>query len=572
VSDFHDIALDGRRVVLAFDSDVATKDAVQRALTELAGYLASKGAIVEYLHLPHTGDGKTGLDDWLAAGHDVTNLWTLVRPDIPALAIPVNGPDPKPGTGTAPVAAYQAGIRPPEPHTWQDVVDTFTRWFGPKFDLDYLAVVLAVTATGLHHDGDPCWLLVVGGAGVGKTEALTATERAGCHVVSTISGPAALLSGTPAVERAKDATGGLLRAIGDRGTLVIKDFTSILSMRRDHRTETLAALREVYDGRWVRLLGAEGGRQLTWTGRATVLGGVTSVYDEHHGVIAAMGDRFLLLRLDSDDDDVRRHASLMAMRNSGAETVMRAALADVVAGFLLNRPTTRREVPADLAEELFEMADLIARSRSQVTADFKGDPEYAHASEMPTRVAKQLVTLWRGARDIGMDENQARALVRRVAHDTIPPGRRVVLLDVHDYPGSTTYEVAKRVSMAHKTVQRRLQELELLHLVTNTAPEVDQNAGRWWPAMDRLPAIGVLRGTNAGPEFAAETSPPAGTEEGEGPSPSSFDSDDTGRGERSRNTSDGVDAQLVDPRLVELADSLPVLDQLPLPSDDPWPG
>jgi len=42
-----------------------------------------------------------------------------------------------------------------------------------------------------------------------------------------------LLSGTPTKEKAADARGGLLREIGAFGYLVLKDFTSILSMHRD---------------------------------------------------------------------------------------------------------------------------------------------------------------------------------------------------------------------------------------------------------------------------------------------------------------------------------------------------
>jgi hypothetical protein len=44
VPDWHDVALNGRRVILAFDGDVARKPEVRNALDELAGYLRAKGA------------------------------------------------------------------------------------------------------------------------------------------------------------------------------------------------------------------------------------------------------------------------------------------------------------------------------------------------------------------------------------------------------------------------------------------------------------------------------------------------------------------------------------------------
>lgn len=84
VPDWRDIALNGRRVVLAFDGDVARKKRVHEALGALAAYLSTKGAEVEYLHLPDEAD-KVGLDDYLVAGHSVDELRTLVRPEPPAL-------------------------------------------------------------------------------------------------------------------------------------------------------------------------------------------------------------------------------------------------------------------------------------------------------------------------------------------------------------------------------------------------------------------------------------------------------------------------------------------------------
>ena len=96
---------------------------------------------------------------------------------------------------------------------------------------------------------------------------------------------------------ADGAKGGLLREIGDRGLLVVKDFGSILSMYRDARAATLAALREIYDGHWTRIVGSDGGRVLHWEGQVGLVGAVTPALDSYHSVMAALGERFLLVRL-----------------------------------------------------------------------------------------------------------------------------------------------------------------------------------------------------------------------------------------------------------------------------------
>jgi hypothetical protein len=137
----------------------------------------------------------------------------------------------------------------------------FAYWLGEEYDLQALDAVLCAAAVE-QLGGDPVWLLVVSGAGNAKTETVGALVGAGAHVTSTITSEGALLSATPRKDAGKGATGGLLRKIGTRGVLVIKDFTSILSMNRDLRSSVLAALREVYDGRWERNVGTDGGRTL----------------------------------------------------------------------------------------------------------------------------------------------------------------------------------------------------------------------------------------------------------------------------------------------------------------------
>jgi len=66
---FEYIAFNGRRVYLAFDSDVTEKEPVWLALTRLGAVMQQRGADVRVVRLPHGPSGaKIGLDDYLAAG------------------------------------------------------------------------------------------------------------------------------------------------------------------------------------------------------------------------------------------------------------------------------------------------------------------------------------------------------------------------------------------------------------------------------------------------------------------------------------------------------------------------
>jgi predicted transcriptional regulator len=337
-------------------------------------------------------------------------------------------------------------------------------------------------------------VLVVGGSGAAKTESVVPLAGAGAHVISTINGEAALLSGTPAKSRAKDASGGLLRKIGGSGVLVIKDFTSILSMNRDTRALVLAALREIYDGHWSRNVGTDGGFTLTWRGRLVVIGAVTTAWDSAYQVVSTMGDRFVLVRLRTGDH--RRAAGRQAMANVGGEVQMRARLAEVTGKLLAGAAACVSAEPEPGLTEaemgsLLGMADLVTRARTPVERDYQGNPAFAHALEMPTRFAKQLVQIAHGGLLLGIGRETAMRVAARCCHDAIPPLRRIVLADIAAHPDSFTPDVADRVQMPKTTVDRTLQELQLLGLlVVYHVPYGESSRIRWMYAL----APGIDRG------------------------------------------------------------------------------
>jgi Bifunctional DNA primase/polymerase, N-terminal len=265
------------------------------------------------------------------------------------------------------------------PRTLADVHEVFRKWLGEEFDLDAINAVLAAAASE-QLAGDPLWLLVISGPGNAKTETVQALSGAGAHVTSTITSEGALLSATPRRERNKKATGGLLRKIGDRGVLVIKDVTSILSADRNVRGTVLAAVREIYDGRRERNVGSDGGLTLTWVGRIVIIGAVTTAWDSAHAVVAAMGDRFVLIRVDSRVGRIK--AGKRAVSNTGSEVSMRQELAGAVGGLLGHINTTADyTVTEEEGTRLLEAADIVTTARTAVERDYKGEVIDAHAPE-----------------------------------------------------------------------------------------------------------------------------------------------------------------------------------------------
>jgi hypothetical protein len=339
--------------------------------------------------------------------------------------------------------------------------ETYIHYFGETYDLEALDIVLAVSA-GLQLEGDLAWLLLVAGPATGKTETIQPLAAAGAVMASSISSEGALLSATSKREQTETATGGLLRTIGDKGILVLKDFTTILSMGNDARNQVLAALREIYDGRWTRNVGTDGGQTLEWAGRLVLIGAVTTAWDSAHTVVSEMGDRFLLVRLDSTTGRVA--SSRQALSNVGNEIEMRHQLAASVRAALMVNPVADLTLTENEELILIRAADLVTRARTAVIRDYQGNVIGAHAPEAPTRFVKQLAQVMRGALALDMSHERALQLALRTAKDSLPPMRLACLVDIEAHPHSLVSEVRKRLDKPRSSVDRELQALHQLGL------------------------------------------------------------------------------------------------------------
>jgi hypothetical protein len=282
------------------------------------------------------------------------------------------------------------------------------------------AVLGAVAANRL--EGDPVWLLLVGPPGGGKSEILNAISGLqDAHPAGTLT-EASLLSGTPKRDHEDAAKGGLLRAIGDFGIIVAKDFGSVLSMNRDARAQLLAALREVYDTAWTRHVGTDGGRTLHWNGKVGMIGGVTPTIDRHHAVMGAMGERFVLYRLPEVDPSVQAR---QALKHAGKERQMRKQLAAAVAELFDASERQPQGLTDDEVTRLVSLATLVVRARSAVERDsYSREIELVPGPEAPTRIITVLDRMLAGLDVIGVtrDGHQARARQR-----PSPPPRRHLL-------------------------------------------------------------------------------------------------------------------------------------------------
>jgi hypothetical protein len=356
-------------------------------------------------------------------------------------------------------------------YTIEQALKVFRSWLVLSSPTPVYAMLGTIAANLLP--GDPVWLGLIAPPSSAKSELLNSI-RGLPHVVeaATIT-PSGLLSGTPKKQHDKGARGGLLREIGSFGIICLKDFGSVLSMHAETRAETLAALREVYDGAWTRHLGSAGGKTLSWKGKVAIIFAATEVIDAHHSVIGAMGDRFLMSRLKPVAGQKQFTRALAHAGGSIAQ--MRKELSEAVIRLFANRRTEPSKINDEETKAIGKAIALAVRLRGAVARDYRSrELEAIYGAEGTARIGLALERLLAGLETLGMKRPDALKVVEQVAADSVPPLRRRAYDTVCKYTNLETTDVATTLGLPTTTARRVLEDLEAHGLVMRTS----QGAGK----------------------------------------------------------------------------------------------
>lgn len=380
---------------------------------------------------------------------------------------------------TEPVVELNIVESPPrtgEGISLDELIEVYRRWlFLP--DARSVEVSLA-TYTAHHRPGEPLWVHLVGASGGGKTEPIRSiAAMPDAYMLSKLT-PQTFISGLKGNPRAS-----LLNRLREDGQsfVIMKDFTSILSMNRDAQRELLADLREIYDGEIHKDFGS--GVSEHWEGRLGLLCGVTPAMDSARKVNEIMGERFLYYRLPEAD---RRQLVDKALKGRGLETQMRDELADAAVSFLggldFQQPIALGE---DSRERLLSLADLTTIGRSHVDRDRNHEMLTVPVPEAPTRFVKQLCALAESLMILGRDEGAAMRLVEKISLDSIPPVRLACLRQlVEQREPIRTPDVSNSIHLPVSTCRVVLEDLTALRLAVRHGSDQDL---RWSLADDTRP-------------------------------------------------------------------------------------
>jgi hypothetical protein len=373
------------------------------------------------------------------------------------------------------------------PRTQDSSIDWLVTQFRESLHLEDpgpLYILMGAIAANLM-EGDPVWLMLVGPASAGKTELLNSVLKLrGVFECASITNEAAFLSATAKRERSQNATGGLLRQVGDHGAVVINDFTSVLSLDQKDMKKILGVFRECYQGRWTRHVGSEGGRQMQWVGKVAFLAGVTGVIDRSHELAASLGERWLYYRLAEDDDDAN-HASHERTRRRMINTAgqdWRDELKRVVEDFFeteclkFGELEARRDLTDTEIRRLMIMAKVGAKCRSAVVRDSRTREIITpRETEQETRLSVVLGQLLLGMERVGVVEKERWRVLGKSVLDSMPRLRSLVIKSVKKGESAgdlvRVEQLAKAFGCSRSTVDRTVEDLEVHGIVQREKDE-----------------------------------------------------------------------------------------------------
>jgi hypothetical protein len=373
---------------------------------------------------------------------------------------PAKAPSPTPPPPVPPAGAIPPSV-PGAPTQLAQTTAAYRKWLALADDWAVYVTLGAIAANLL--EGKPVWLGIIGPSSSAKTELLNSVSHLPyVYELETVS-PAGLLSGSPKKAQAQGATGGVLSKLDKFGVLLFPDFGSVLSLRQESQAEMIAALRRVYDGKYTRRLGVDGGKTLEWKGKAGCLFGATQKYDSHHAIIGTLGDRFVLFRTEVTSDEQMEKCQLGLGERTSVDQELAQAAADLLALLPDPLPAPERMNTTEYAA-LKQVIRLVIRLRAGVVRDsYRRDIDDVHDPEGPARLILALQQLFAGLVLIGVPRDEACAILQRVAFDSTPRLRLRAFNSLTNEWRSTS-EIAAESNLPRVTMKRVLEDLAVQKL------------------------------------------------------------------------------------------------------------
>jgi len=343
-----------------------------------------------------------------------------------------------------------------------DVLPVFRKWLHMTPEIENTIRIAYAVVLSNQVYGIPLWVQIVGPPGAGKTEVLRATmEVANTRFESTIRSKT-LVSGW------NNGDPSLLPRLRKK-TLVIKDFTTVLSAPETERREVFATLRDAYDGEvsWSYGQNVRRNYKDIWF---SVLAAVTAeVYAQPD---SALGGRFIAYHPIKDTYSNSKESIHRAARTQD-QTAMHEELSSITKEFLEVKIDSSRvpEVSDTYKEQIECLAAITAALRATVARDkYRKDLMlYKPQPEVGTRLVQQYIRL---ARFLALLEDTQEVtervynIVKQISMDTCIDYNFKIARLLAESDGMSIDQLTTKLNTTKATIEFRVDDMCRLNIIS----------------------------------------------------------------------------------------------------------
>jgi len=347
-------------------------------------------------------------------------------------------------------------------------------------DTDLLDLILA-TFISSRQTNCKLWLFVIGMSGGGKSELINLfdDDRNGTYFLNKITANA-IITGYKSKTFDTDLVEQLRNKI-----LLIPEMASILGQTKENRSQILAQLRSLHDGKMGVVSGY--GKAKTYTNlNVSLVACSTPIIDRMISLGQELGSRELVYRLNKVDSE--KLMQRIKENSNKDKKKIREELKELVYLFLKEREFKSVHIPEEIAEDIKKFAHLLTYLRASVNVDDRtGELEGEPNVEAPTRVYDQLLTYFRALKslDDNYTDKKAMRIIGKMVLSSVDPVRMKVLKflmenKLGNVEGYGKGEIANQIKLSPKRVFAEASILSCLDFVIMESEEVKKNEDKYW--------------------------------------------------------------------------------------------
>ena len=469
------VKFQGRKVVVAYDAD-HPGDVGSNKVAKLLSNSARKIKFVSWSLDEETGKDVSDIIEETKTLDD-SYLWLLNHlDDSPRVLLEKEKPKPTSSSGsnskpkTNSRKSTKSRLKKASSKRiipFSEIVELYKRWFKMTPDSVMALRIIFSTVFSVQVSGDPLWMYIVSPPGGGKTALLNPLRHCENTVFQSSLTAHTLVSGFAGSEDPS-----LLPQLQGK-TLVLKDMTEVLGKPQHVQDEIFGQLRGAYDGGVERTYGNLQ-RRVYNDLNFSLVAGVTPMIHGHSK--AHMGERMLKFQLNYKSKSEQRDLMRQAMANVGRERLADDELGDQTSQFLdreINVDKLIGNVPEWVINRILPISMLVAKLRSEVSRDFRGDQViYRPTEEIATRLSKQFLKMTLLLPLTGNGSSVTKTdfkLIEKLAFDTSIGWNLDVVAAIAELESAgkvvTRKTLVQTAKLPPANVKRRIEDMELSKVI-----------------------------------------------------------------------------------------------------------